>query len=75
MLIVHGTADRGVSITQSQYMARRLAALNVAVEPYYIPDIDHGFVGMTPQSTRAANDKALQRTFDFTDKLFSRSRR
>jgi len=47
MLIVHGTADGGGSITQSQYMARQLAALNVPVETYYVPDIDHGIVGTT----------------------------
>ncbi|HUE64149.1 MAG TPA: hypothetical protein VMO78_07220 [Rhizomicrobium sp.] len=47
MLIVHGTVDGGGSITQSQYMARQLAALNVPVETYYVPDIDHGIVGTT----------------------------
>jgi dipeptidyl aminopeptidase/acylaminoacyl peptidase len=75
MLIVHGTADQGVSITQSQNMARRLAELNVLVETYYIPDVDHGFAGKTPERTHDANDKALQHTFDDIDKLFSRDRR
>ena len=74
MLIVHGTADQAVSITQSQDMARRLAALKVPIETLYIPGVDHGFVGETLEATRAANDKALQHTFDFIDKLFSGGR-
>jgi acetyl esterase/lipase len=72
MLIIHGTADTGVSITQSQAMAKKLADFKVPIETLYIPDVGHGFVGKTPQITRAANDQALARTLKFIDGLFGR---
>ena len=65
MLIIHGTADTGVSITQSQAMAKKLTDLKVPVETLTIPDVGHGFVGKTPEITRAANDQALARTLEF----------
>ena len=52
--------------------AKRLADLKVPVETLYIPDVGHGFVGKTPEITRAANDQALARTLKFMDTLFSR---
>jgi len=72
MLILHGTADTAVSITQSQAMAKKLAHLKVPVETLTIPDVGHGFIGKTPQITRAANDQALARTLKFIDALFGR---
>jgi acetyl esterase/lipase len=72
MLIVHGTADIAVSVTQSQAMAKRLMDLKVPVETLTIPDVGHGFVGKTPDVTRAANNQALARTLKFIDALFSR---
>ena len=70
MLIIHGTADSEVSITQSQAMASRLAELHVPVETLYIPDVDHGFIGRTPKATAAAHQQAFERTLAFIDALF-----
>jgi dipeptidyl aminopeptidase/acylaminoacyl peptidase len=72
MLIIQGTADKAVGMVQPQAMAKRLADLKVPVETLYIPDVGHGFVGKTPQITRAANDQALTRTLKFIDALFGR---
>jgi len=72
MLIIQGAADTGVSVTQSQAMAKKLADLKVPVETLTIPDVGHGFVGNTPKITRAASDQALARTLKFIDALFSR---
>jgi acetyl esterase/lipase len=71
MLIIHGAADTGVSITQSQAMAKKLMDLKVPVETLHIPDVGHGFVGKTPDITRAANDQALARTLKFIGGLFN----
>jgi len=72
MLIIQGTADKGIGMVQPQAMAKRLAELKVPVETLYIPDVAHGFVGKTPEITRAANDQALARTLKFIDALFGR---
>jgi len=72
MLIIQGTADKGIGMVQPQAMAKKLTDLKVPVETLYIPDVGHGFVGKTPQITRAANDQALARTLKFIDALFGR---
>jgi acetyl esterase/lipase len=72
MLIIQGTADKAIGMIQPQAMAKRLADLKVPVETLTIPDVDHGFVGKTPEITRAANDQALARTVKFIDALFGR---
>jgi dipeptidyl aminopeptidase/acylaminoacyl peptidase len=70
MLVIHGTADTGVPVTQSGAMAKKLADQKVPVETLFIPDVGHGFIGKTPDITRAANDQALVRTLKFIDALF-----
>jgi acetyl esterase/lipase len=72
MLIIQGTADKAIGMIQPQAMAKRLADLKVPVETLTIPDVDHGFVGKTPEITRAANDQALARTLKFIGTLFGR---
>jgi acetyl esterase/lipase len=72
MLIIQGTADKGIGMIQPQAMAKRLTELKVPVETLTIPDVDHGFIGKTPDITRAANDQALARTLKFIDALFGR---
>ena len=72
MLIIQGAADTGIGMGPPQAMAKKLADLKVPVETLYIPDVGHGFIGKTPDITRAANDQALARTLKFIDALFSR---
>jgi dienelactone hydrolase len=53
-------------------MAARLQKAGVPVETLFIPDVDHGFIGKTPDATRDANLKALQRSFDYIDAFFAK---
>lgn len=71
MLLIHGTADTEVPVTQTHALEARLKANGVPVQALYIPDVDHGFIGKTPQATRDATLMALQTTFDFIDRLFA----
>jgi acetyl esterase/lipase len=71
MLLIHGTADTEVPIAQSRALEAQLKKSGVPVETLYIPDVDHGFIGRTPQATRDATLMALQKTFDFIDGLFA----
>ena len=66
-LLIHGTADRTVPVTQSRAMIARLKAVGVKAEFIELPGIDHSWIGKTPAETTAAHVKALQATFDFFD--------
>jgi len=74
MLLIHGLADTEAPAEQSRIMAERLRKAGVAVETLFIPDVDHGFIGKTPEVTRAASLDALQKTFDFMDKLAGKTK-
>ncbi len=54
-------------------MAKKAKSARVAVELVALPDIDHNFIGPTPEKTRDANRTALARTFEFIDKIMKRS--
>jgi acetyl esterase/lipase len=71
MLLIHGTADTEVPVAQSHALEARLKANGVPVQALYIPDVDHGFIGKTPQATHDATLLALQTTFDFIDGVFA----
>jgi dipeptidyl aminopeptidase/acylaminoacyl peptidase len=71
MLLIHGTADTEVPVAQSHALQARLKANGVPVQALYIPDVDHGFIGKTPQATHDATLLALQTTFDFIDGVFA----
>jgi acetyl esterase/lipase len=72
MLLIHGTADAGTPVQQSQAMEDRLKAAGVPVQSLYLPDVEHFFIGRTPEATRDANHKALQATFDYIDATFKK---
>ena len=72
MLLIHGLADTEAPVQQSRDMAERLQKAGVPVETLFIPDVDHGFIGKTPDATRDANLKALQRSFDYIDAFFAK---
>jgi dipeptidyl aminopeptidase/acylaminoacyl peptidase len=72
MLLIHGTADKEVPVTQTEAMTASLQTAKVPVTMLLIPGVDHGFIGPEPQATRAASLQALQRTFDFIDTTLGR---
>ncbi len=60
-LIVHGDADRIVSLQQSQLFQQALRAQGNSAELHIVPNGDHGF----PGASEADIDRALARTFAF----------
>ena len=69
MLLIHGTKDATVDVSQSKAMAAALTAAGAKAELLLIPDVDHGLTGATPDVTRAASLLALGRTFAFFESL------
>lgn len=67
MLLIAGTADRTVPVTQSRDMAAKLKSAGVKSEFIELPDTDHSWIGKTPEATRAMHLKALQATLDWFD--------
>ena len=68
-LLIHGSADRVVNVKQSQTMHDALKAKGVKSELIVIPDVDHSFIGKTPEATHAATNQALKRTLEFIDEI------
>jgi dipeptidyl aminopeptidase/acylaminoacyl peptidase len=66
-LLVHGTDDRTVPVTQSREMIATLKAAGVRSEFLELPETDHSWIGKTPEATRAMHLKALQATLDWFD--------
>ena len=66
-LLIHGTEDKTVSVTQSRGMEVKLKAAGVRSEFVELSGIDHSWIGKTSAETTAAHLKALQATFDFFD--------
>lgn len=64
-LLIHGTEDKVVPISQSYEAEKRLRAAGVPVQVLYLPGVDHSFIGSTPAQTRDATLKATNATFDF----------
>ena len=69
MLLIHGSADRVVPVKQSQQMYEALQAKGVKSELVIIPDVDHSFIGKTPEATHAASNLALKKTLEFIDSI------
>jgi acetyl esterase/lipase len=67
MLLIAGTDDRQVPVTQSREMIAKLKAAGVKSEFIELPDTDHSWIGKTPEATRAMHLKALQATVDWFD--------
>lgn len=72
MLLIHGTKDETVDVSQSEAMAAALRKAGASAELLLITDVDHGLEGGTPEATRVANLLALGRTFAFFDSLAAR---
>ncbi|MEY2927345.1 MAG: hypothetical protein RL367_1822 [Pseudomonadota bacterium] len=67
-LLIHGTADKTVDVSQSHLAEAAMKAAGEPVESLYIPGVDHSFIGKTPAITRDATLKAINATFDFFHK-------
>lgn len=72
MLMVHGSADRQVPVQQSITLDAALKSAGVRSELLVIPDVDHSFIGASPQATRAASLDALDRSFAFIDQVLGK---
>ena len=64
-LLIHGEEDKTVPVAQSHEAEAAFRKAGVPVEAIYIPNVDHSFLGRTPEETRAATLKAINATFDF----------
>lgn len=71
-LLIHGTDDKTVPVTQSREMIAKLKAAGVRSEFIELPETDHSWIGKTPEATRAAHLKALQATVDWFDATLRR---
>lgn len=75
LLLIHGTADKVVPVAQSQSLHDRLKAAGAPVELILIPDVDHSFIGATPEATAAATRQAVGATVDFFERTLKPARR
>ena len=66
-LLIHGALDQTVAVSQSEKFHAALQASAVKSQLLVLPDVDHSFVGSTPQLTRDASLRALRATIDFFD--------
>jgi dipeptidyl aminopeptidase/acylaminoacyl peptidase len=64
-----------VPVAQSQDFQKTLQAAGVHGELLVIPDVEHSFIGKTPEATRSASIQALARTVDFIDSVIGDERR
>ncbi|QGP80653.1 alpha/beta hydrolase [Sphingobium sp. CAP-1] len=67
MLLIHGTDDQTVPVTQSRELAAKLEAAKVPVTLEIIPKVGHSWIGVDAAATRAASLHALDLTFRFFD--------
>jgi acetyl esterase/lipase len=72
MLLIHGSVDRVVPVEQSQQFYGVLKSQGVKAELLIIPDVDHSFIGKTPEITNAASNTALKKTIEFIDATVGR---
>jgi acetyl esterase/lipase len=66
-LLIHGALDKTVAPSQSEKFHAALEAGAVKSQLMVLPDVDHSFVGNTPELTRNASLRALHATIDFFD--------
>ena len=66
-LLIHGALDKTVAVSQSEKFHAALQAGAVKSQLIVLPDVDHSFVGSTPELTRNASLRALHATIDFFD--------
>lgn len=67
MLIMHGTEDKTVPLSQSQAFYAALQAAGVASRLIIVPGVGHSWIGPTPAQTQAASRQALAQSVDFIE--------
>jgi len=67
VLLMHGADDRTVVASQTDELDAELRNKGVPVTKIIIPDVDHSWIGKTPESTRDASKYALRTSIDFID--------
>lgn len=75
MLILQGTADTTIDPEQAPRMSAALKAAGEPVELVMLSDAGHGWIGKTPEETKAASLEALRRTVLFFEQLASEQAR
>jgi acetyl esterase/lipase len=73
-LLIHGEHDKTVDVSQSRSFEGVLRKAGIKVRSLYIPNVDHSFVGRTPQETREATLAATNATFDFFHEILGEAR-
>jgi dipeptidyl aminopeptidase/acylaminoacyl peptidase len=71
-LLVHGAKDGIVSVEQSRAFHWALKEAGAKSELLILEDVDHSFLGASPEATREASLRALAATVDFFDCRFQR---
>jgi carboxylesterase type B len=74
VLLIHGVNDKTVPVQQSRAYLRALQAKGVSAELIELPGVDHSFIGATPEATRAASLRALEKSLDFIDRTVGKPR-
>jgi acetyl esterase/lipase len=69
MLLVHGAGDKSAPLSQSEHFLDVLKENSVPARLEVIPGVDHGWIGATPEETRAASRHALALSLDFTQSV------
>jgi len=75
MLILQGDADTTIDPTQAPRMSAALKAAGDSVELVIFPGVGHGWIGKTPEQTKAASLEALRRTVMFFEQLAEKGSR
>jgi acetyl esterase/lipase len=72
VLLIHGVNDKTVPLQQSRAYLRALQEKGISAELIELPGVDHSFIGPTPESTRAASLRALEKSLEFIDRTVGR---
>jgi acetyl esterase/lipase len=74
MLLLHGSNDRAVPMSQSFALAEALRKAGGEVQVKIYEGASHSWLGATPEATRVFHQRAIEDTFDFFDRVLKSSR-
>jgi dipeptidyl aminopeptidase/acylaminoacyl peptidase len=75
MFLLHGTADTTAPPQEMIEMEEALHRAGVPVKTLWLKGANHGWLGATPDDTRAASLKALSETFAYFDSVAKPSKK